>query len=221
MTKTSFITASTIAATLASASAMADLSGNLGFVSDYYFRGIYQDTSSASAGLDWEHESGLYAGTWLGTVTEGIETDFYVGYGGEMEGFSYGIAYIIYDYTDDFDDRYSEVNLSAGYGPISVEYAIGTYDDTPAGTDYTFVGITAEYESVSITFGSFGDQFDGSYVELAYGTEVGGFDVGVSLLSNDDVLDSAPNGAGGWRPIDTAGDGETTVIFSLGKSFDI
>ncbi len=221
MIKKTILSGAAVAAALTSSVAIAELSGNLGFVSDYYFRGIYQDTSSASVGLDWEHESGLYAGTWLGTVTEGIETDFYVGYAGEMDGFSYGIAYIIYDYTDDFDDRYSEVNLTAGYGPVSLEYAIGTYDDSPQGTDYTFVALSAEYNSVSITFGSFGDQFDGSYVELAYGMEVGGFDVGVSLLSNSEELDSAPNGAGGWRPVSTAGDGETTVIFSIGKGFDI
>lgn len=199
-----------VASALVSGSAIAGASGNVGFVSDYYFRGIFQAGSSASAGLDYEHESGVYAGTWWADVDEGLETDFYVGYSGEASGFSYGAAYIVYDYTDDFDEKYSEVDLTFGYGPISVEYAIGEYD-TPVTQDYTFAAVTAEHNGFSITFASFGDDFDGSYTELAYGTEVGGFDLGVSILNNDEDLDSKT----------TAADGETTMVFSLGKSFEL
>ena len=206
-----------VAGVLVSSASYAGASANVGFVSDYYFRGIYQDTSSASAGLDYEHSSGVYVGTWLGTVTEGIETDYYLGYAGETSGFSYDIGYVVYDYTDDFDNKYSEVNLKLGYGPISIEYATGEYDATPT-QDHTFTGITAEHNGFYLTFGSFGDDFDGDYTEIGYGTEVNGLDLGVSILNNSEELDTAANA---WRPVATAGDGETVVLLSLGKSFDL
>ncbi len=195
-----------------STTAVAGASANIGFASQYYFRGIFQAGSSASAGLDYEHESGAYAGTWWADVGAGLETDYYVGYAGETNDISYGVAYIVYDYTDGFDDTYSEIDLTAGYGPVSVEFASGTYDNFAGPSqDYTFTAISAEKGDFSFTYGSFGSDFSGSYFELAYGTEIGGFDAGVSLLSNDKDLDTKAGQQ----------DGETTLIFSLGKGFDL
>jgi len=200
-----------MAGSFASATATAGASANVGFVSDYYFRGVFQAGSSASAGLDYEHESGLYAGTWWGDVDTGLETDYYVGYAGEMEGISFGAAYIVYDYTDDFDDKYSEIDLTAGYGPVSIEYAIGEYDSSPASQDYTFAAITGEYEGFYATYGSWGDDFKGAYTELGYGADVGGFEMGIAIISNDKDLDL----------VTATGKGETTMVFSLAKSFDL
>ncbi|MDH5766113.1 MAG: TorF family putative porin [Gammaproteobacteria bacterium] len=200
-----------IASALVSSTVIAGASGNIGYTSDYYFRGLYQASSSASAGFDYEHDSGLFAGTWWGDVGEGLETDYYVGYSGEASGFSYGVSFIVYDYTDEFDDKYTEVDLTFGYGPVSIEYAVGEYDIAPVALDYTFSAITVEHNGFSLTFGSFGDDFTGSYAELAYGAEVGGLDLGISLLNNDKDLDV----------VTAAGDGETTLVFSLGKSFDL
>ena len=193
-----------------SSTAVAGASANVGFVSDYYYRGIYQTSSSASAGVDYEHESGAYVGTWWADVDDGVEYDYYVGYAGEFEGVSYDVAYIVYDYSDDWDNKYTEIDLNFGYGPVSLEYAVGEYDSSPA-QDYTFLGLTGEYKGFYLTLGSFGDDFNGDYTEIGYGTEVGGFDVGVSLIDNDADLDNKS----------AAGDGETAMVFSLGKSFDL
>lgn len=200
------------AGTLTSGAAVAGASANIGYTSDYFFRGIYQTYSSASGGLDYAHDSGLYVGTWWADVDEGLETDYYAGFGGEASGLSYDIGYYVYDYTDDFDDKYSEVLLSVGYGPISVEYAVGEYDTTPVTQDYTFAAITAEYEGLYIKFGTWGDEFEGDYTEVGYGTEIGGFEVGVAIINNDEFLDIKPGGAN---------DGETAMTFSLAKSFDL
>ena len=54
--------------------ATADLSYNIGYVSEYYFRGILQKSSSASAGIDYE-ENGFYIGAWGADVGDGIEYD--------------------------------------------------------------------------------------------------------------------------------------------------
>ena len=204
------LSAAIAAASLTTGTAVAGASANVGYTSDYYFRGIYQASSSASAGLDYEHESGAYVGTWFGDVGEGLETDYYIGYAGEMEGVSYDVGYIVYDYTNEFDEKYTEIDVTLGYGPISVEFAKGEYD-TAVTQDYTFTAITAEHNGFHVTFASFGDDFDGSYTEVGYGAEVGGFDMGVALLNNDEDLDV----------VTTKGDGETTLTFSIAKSFDL
>ena len=72
---------------LVPAVSIADVSANFGMVSDYLYRGIYQAGSSASAGIDYESENGFYIGTWGADVGTGIETDLYLGYGGETGEF--------------------------------------------------------------------------------------------------------------------------------------
>lgn len=214
MTK-KLLAASVLAATtLASSNALAGASANVGMVSDYLFRGIDQGSgATASAGLDYE-VSGFYVGTWVADVTTGIEYDLYAGYAGEVSGFSYDIGYVTYNYTNDaFDDTYAEVALSVGYGPVSASYAKGTYDNYGAELDYTFASITAEYEGMYATYGTHGDDFEGSYVELGYGTTIADWDAGIALISADDDL--APT-------LDADGDvqGDVSVVFSIGKSID-
>lgn len=50
-----------------SSQAQADWTANLGFASEYYYRGIFQESSSANGGLDFE-SGGIYAGTWAADV---------------------------------------------------------------------------------------------------------------------------------------------------------
>jgi len=202
------------ASTLMSGTTMAAgaLSGNVGYVSDYYFRGIYQTSSSASGGFDYDLGNGLAVGVWAADVDDGLEYDLYGSYSGEVQDFSYSIGFTGYYYTDDWDGTYQEVNLGGGYGPISVEYSAGTYDPvTGSSSDYSFTAVTAEMGGAYVTFGTFGQDADGSYTEVGYGMEVSGFDVGVAIIQNDEDLDGKSTDA----------DGETAMTFSLGKSFDL
>ena len=202
------------ASTLMSGTTMAAgaLSGNVGYVSDYYFRGIYQTSSSASGGLDYDLGNGLAVGVWAADVDDGMEYDLYGSFSGEVSDFSYSVGFTGYYYTDDWDGTYQEVNLGGGYGPISVEYSAGTYDPvTGSSSDYSFTAVTAEMGGAYITFGTFGKDADGSYTEVGYGKEIGSFDVGVAIIQNDEDLDGKSGD----------GDGETAMTFSLGKSFDL
>ena len=72
-TLTKFLSAATIAAGSMGATtvATADVSYNVGYVSEYYYRGFYQSKSSASAGVDYE-EGGLYVGVWTADVGKGL-----------------------------------------------------------------------------------------------------------------------------------------------------
>lgn len=186
----------------------ASLSANIGFLSNYIFRGVEQNTSAANGGLDYE-AGGFYVGTWAADVGMGLEVDLSGGYGGEIGDFTYSIGATGYYYTDDFDDTYQEINLGAGYGPISFQANFGEYENFDGPTlNYTFYAVTAEGNGFYGTIGSFGDDFDGEYYEVGYGTEVIGLDVGISAVYSDEML------AGGTS-------GETNLVFSIGKTFAI
>ena len=68
------------------------------FASEYYYRGFFQKSSSASAGIDFE-EGGFYAGAWTADVGEGLEVDGYLGYGVEMGDVSASVGFTGYYYT--------------------------------------------------------------------------------------------------------------------------
>ena len=191
---------------LATGVAQADWSANAGFASEYYYRGIFQESSSASGGLDFE-SGGFYAGTWAADVGDGLEVDFYGGYGVEAGDFSYSIGGTLYHYTGDFDDTYLELNLGAGFGVFTFDLAIGEYDNFDGPTlDYTYYSVTAEKNGFYGKIGGFSQDFEGEYFEAGYGTTVAEIDLGISLVfSNSDLV----------------GESDEAIIFTLGKSFDL
>ena len=186
----------------------ADVSTNVGFESEYIFRGIAQEKSSASAGLDYS-SNGFYVGTWAAQVTDGLEVDGFFGYSGssENEDFSYSLGFTGYYYTDDFDDTYEEVNLGFAYKSFSFNSAFGEYDNFDGDTqDYTFISASYEFDSgFYITFGDFSEDFDGRYSELGYGFTLGEIDATVKYISSDSAL--------------TGPSGDNFLVFSIGKSF--
>lgn len=167
---------------------MADVSANVGMVSDYLYRGIYQTDASASAGLDYENENGFYAGTWGADVGDGVEADLYFGYGSGIGDFSWGVGYTGYYYTDGFDDTYTEINLGIGYGMFSLDFASGEWGGNGTPEGYTFTSLTADLPNgLYFTYGDFGNEFAGSYFEAGYGFDWNGFDLSVALVTSDDL----------------------------------
>jgi uncharacterized protein (TIGR02001 family) len=75
--------------------AMADLSANIGWASDYFYRGILQAPTSASAGIDFE-KNGFYIGSWAADVKDGLEVDGYFGYATEIQGINYSVGFTGY-----------------------------------------------------------------------------------------------------------------------------
>ena len=195
---------------LAGATANAGWSANIGWVSDYYFRGIFQKSSSAQGGIDFDH-NGFYVGAWAadvggGATGDGLEIDYYLGYGGEAGDFSYGVGYTAYTYTGDFDDTYQEINLSAGFSFVTLDIALGEYDNFGGEKlDYEFYSLTAEYNGFWGQYGTFDNDFDGDYWQVGYGTTIAEIDFGLSLLYSDETL---------------VGTSEEALIFSIGKTFD-
>ena len=187
----------------------ADVTANVGWISEYIFRGIPQSDSSASAGLDYE-ESGFYAGVWGADVSTGAEIDLYAGYGGEYRDVSYGIGVTGYFYTDDFDDTYKELNFNVGYQLVSLDAAFGEYDNFAGPTqDYSFVALGLELGPVDLTFGTFGRDFDGEYAELSFGWEWEGIDLSFGVVHSTDDLLGGP------------GTQDTSLVFGIGKTFNL
>lgn len=211
------ITAPLLLAPMA-AKAVEGLSANVGLVSEYFYRGVVQNnTATGSAGMDYDIGNGFSVGIWNADVQDGIETDVYGSYSGEFNGFSYSIGATGYYYSGQFDVDYEEVNLNFGYGPVSLEHSIGNYDgDFDSGIagnqqDYTFTSLTAEYNGLYALYGTWGDDADGDYIEVGYGADFSGFDVGVAYLNGDDRKSDTNN-------LTTP---TTTLIFSIGKTFDL
>jgi len=198
---------------LTTSAASADVSYNVGFASEYYYRGVLQKDSSASGGVDYEN-NGFYAGTWAADVGDGVEIDGYFGYGIETEsGITASLGFTGYYYTGEFDDTYEELNLNLGYGMFGLEYSVGEWEGFGAEQDYDFLAGTVTFENgIYGTYGTWGDDFDGEYIELGWGTTISEIDFGVAvILSSDELSDQ------------TDSDGDATeseaLVFTISKTF--
>jgi uncharacterized protein (TIGR02001 family) len=203
-----------LAASLAAAATPAlavDLSANIGYNSEYIFRGIPQKTSSAMGGLDLE-AGGFYLGTWGADVGDGLEIDYYGGYGFDLGPMSFGVGGTIYTYTGDFDDTYKEINLSAGWSFLTFDAAIGSYDNFGGpDLDYEYYSLTAEYNGFYGRVATFENDFDGTYYEAGYGStltvqETELFDYAFAVIYSDSTL--------------LGGSSDTNFVFTLAKTFD-
>jgi uncharacterized protein (TIGR02001 family) len=121
----------------------AQFSFNAGVVSDYIFRGISQTEHDPAiqGGVDWNHESGFYLGSWASNVSFDSDSDIEVDlYGGATipvtEQLSFDVGYIRYEYVDgeSADDAYfgvtfDNVNFKYSHGfEIKWDYLEGSYD---------------------------------------------------------------------------------------------
>ena len=196
---------------LVGAAQKAEVSANIGWVSEYFFRGVPVKASSASAGLDVAADA-WYVGTWAADVGDGNEVDLYAGFGTEVEDFTISVGGTGYFYTGDFDDTYLEGNLNAGYGVLSAEFSLGQYRTNPLlllAPDYDiywFLGLTVEQNGLHATFGTFGNDLDGEYFEGGYSLSVGDLDLSATwIFSTEDLI----------------GADDHTLVFGISHTFDI
>ena len=69
-----------VGAGFTASNANAEVSYNVGFASEYYYREYSRSRLAAAQALDYE-QGGLYLGTWAADVGDGLEIDLYGGYG--------------------------------------------------------------------------------------------------------------------------------------------
>jgi len=186
--------------------AQAEVSANLGFASDYHYRGIFQASSSVNGGLDFE-KNGFFAGTWAADVKDGLEIDGYFGYGGKVGRFGYSVGYTGYFYTGDFDDTYQEINLGASYGIFALDVAVGEYDNFGGPTqDYIYYALTLEKNGFYGKYAGFSRDFAGEYFEAGFSTTVADVDLGIAaIFANEDLVGSS----------------DESLVLTISKSFDL
>lgn len=195
----------TMAVLLISGMTHAETSANIGWASDYFYRGVFQANSSASVGIEYEG-GGFYLGSWAADVGDGLEVDAYFGYGGDVGAVSYGIGFTGYYYTQDFDDTYEEINLSAGYGIVNIDVAIGRYDNFDVDRQkYTYYALTLEKKGFYGKYAGFAQDFAGEYFEIGYTTSTAVLDFGVSVILANAAL---------------VGETDESIVFSVSKLFD-
>ena len=187
-----------------------DFSANIGYNSEYIYRGIPQKTSSAFGGLDLEM-GGFSTGAWAADVGDGIEIDYYGAYGFEVGEFGFSVGGTWYTYTGDFDDEYLELNLGASWRFLSIDAAIGEYDNFGGPTlNYQFYSLTAGHNGFYGKVGTFEDDFDGAYYEAGYGNtltvnDTDLFDYAIALIYSDSSL--------------LGGESDTNIVFTVSKTF--
>ena len=172
--------------TLASATAVAELSMTVGMVSDYVYRGVELGDAGAYTSIDYA-AGGFYAGVWAisdGGTADGIEYDIYAGYETEIAGVGVGLGYTAYEYTYG-DAAEDEISLSLSKGPISLTYVDGELVDD---TEYEWLIVGADVGAFSFTYGE-EDESGFDYMEVSTGTEVGAVSLGVTLGGNSDGND--------------------------------
>jgi hypothetical protein len=191
MTKLRIVCAAAALAATASGTALADATANVGFMSDYIFRGVYQSESTPFAGIDIEADTGFYIGIWGANVKDGLEYDLYLGYAGGGENFDWYTGFTNYFYTDNFDNSYEEFNAGFSFGFMSVDYALGNYTyqcdsfNDPSWTavcdpntwnhdqSYQYLGVTFEPETGPYYFIGYTDYKNIGVDRTTYATPVG------------------------------------------------
>ncbi len=217
-----------LATATVSTSAMAELTGNFGFTSNYIVRGINFGESGAYGGIDYSSDM-FYAGIWViddgANGVDGLETDFYVGVAGESGDFSWDVALIRYEYTYTTTAE-TEIAASFGFSDwFGLTIAQGNDDDGTVDSDYTYfeVSFSGEVAGGNVTF-KYGDTDldeddlfangagfffpDTTYLELGFSGEVAGFDWAVGVGEQIDE----PAGVG---------DIDAYMFIDISKTFDL
>ena len=123
-------------------SAFAQVSYNVGVVSDYLFRGVSQTHGDPAlqGGIDYAHSSGFYVGAWGSTITwvkdaygkGSTEIDVYGGYKNSFAGdWTYDVGLISYNYPGkgaaipavNANPDTTEVYAALGYKWLTVKYS--------------------------------------------------------------------------------------------------
>ena len=183
------------------------MSYNVGYMSDYWYRGVFQSESAVSFGADAE-VGNFYVGTWMADVDQGIEMDVYGGYGFTILGMDSYIGATGYYYSDNFDSDYEEINTGLSYGNVSYDYSVGKYKTTTE-QDYSWSEVTMSFtDNLSVSYGEWGKDLKGSVTKVNFNKTINDIDFGVEVGKNDSDT------TGAAKYVDT-----TYATFSLGISF--
>jgi uncharacterized protein (TIGR02001 family) len=152
---------------------------NVGWVSNYVFRGITQTVGkpAVQGGFDYSHASGFYAGVWGSNVSwitgsgsagdASLETDTYLGMRNSFAtDFSYDVGLIRYNYFGTYTPPagYTKADTNEAYGSVGykwisvkLSYALGGgFLTVPgaAGTTYLEANVSYPVADTGVTIGA-------------------------------------------------------------------
>jgi len=157
----------------AGSAAFAQVSYNVGAVSEYRYRGLAQSAlaPAVQGGVDYAHSSGFYVGAWgsqirwiaeagtaAGVETKGdVELDFYAGYKGAInKDLSYDVGYLRYEYIGNtYKDIAGTVspNTDEAYGALTygaftfkVSYAFSDLFGYAKSSGSTYYDLSATFD---------------------------------------------------------------------------
>ena len=122
----------------------AGVSANVGFATDYIWRGMTQTSGdpAMSGGFDYASDGGFYAGIWGSNVSfsegAGSELDVYFGYAFETEsGLGIDISYVDFMYPGDSGLDFQEIGIGLSYSDFGFGYYAGQ-DGAPDYMDVSY-----------------------------------------------------------------------------------
>lgn len=144
------------------------VTSNVGFVSNYVYRGITQTVGKPAiqGGIDYSHASGLYAGVWGSNVSwitgsgatgdVSMELDTYAGYRSNIsEDVPFDVGFIGYNYLGNYKPAtggYDKADTKEAYGSVGYKwvtvkysYAFGSFLTVPGATGTNYIELNASY----------------------------------------------------------------------------
>jgi len=144
------------------------VTSNVGFVSNYVYRGITQTVGKPAiqGGIDYSHASGIYAGVWGSNVSwitgsgatgdASMELDTYAGYRSTIvEDVPFDVGFIGYNYLGNYIPAaggYDKADTKEAYGSVGYKwvtvkysYAFGSFLTVPGATGTNYIEVNASY----------------------------------------------------------------------------
>jgi uncharacterized protein (TIGR02001 family) len=219
--------------TFAAITANAEITGTIGAVSDYDFRGVSLSAKDPAlqGSIDYANDSGFYAGVWGSNIDYGdfydgdIEVDLYVGFANQINdelGYDVGLVYYTYPGSDGSANKaaiedYPELYAGLTYNWLEVkQWYTNDYGGSEDDAFYTEANGTFELPanfSLGVHLGyNYGDAFEpDEYLDYSIGVgyTLSHFDLGLKYVDND--MDDQEEG--------DVFNSEGRVIFSVSTTF--
>jgi len=184
-----YIFTTMIAIMLSTPTFAADISGKVGIASDNIFRGIsMSDGFGYSAQGNLSLDNGIFAGASVMSLNENSDlmTTMLVGYGFDLGGVDFNVAYVDRGFQGVDIDGWEELNVRADFDLFGVYYSKGLDD---AG-DFYKVNSSA-LKIVDVAYGDWDNA--GSFLEVSKSFDLAGGKVKVGFIDHDnndeDLLD--------------------------------
>ena len=215
--------------------AESSFSANASVTNNYIWRGLTQTENEAAVqgGMDFAHDSGFYAGTWVSNVNYGpsdvysYEHDMYAGWSGDVGPVSLDVGYLYYNYDEEANFDFGEVYATVGFGGFSASAYVLTNTEADEEGDQDFGAGEAYYISLDYAFtigndieiGLHGGYHDGDFMEAFNGADGDYYDYNITLSKGGFGFMISDTDVGG--PASEAGYDNDEVKFVVSYSFDV